>query len=53
MSRPVDGHARTHSEVVQMICTGVCGAFNPLLLDCLQDMEVEIARAMQDTPEET
>lgn len=53
VSRPVDGHARTHSEVVQMICTGVCGAFNPLLLDCLQDIEVEIARAMQDTPEET
>lgn len=53
VSRPVDGHARTHSEVVQMICTGLCGAFNPLLLDCLQDMEVEIARAMQDTPEET
>lgn len=53
VSRPVDGHARTHSEVVQMICTGVCGAFNPLLLDCLQDMKVEIARAMQDTPEET
>lgn len=53
VSRPVDGHARTHSEVVQMICTGVCGAFNPLLLDCLQDMEVESARAMQDTPEET
>lgn len=53
VSHPVDGHARTHSEVVQMICTGVCGAFNPLLLDCLQDMEVEIARAMQDTPEET
>ena len=53
VSRPVDGHARTHSEVVQMICTGVCVAFNPLLLYCLQDMEVEIARAMQDTPEET
>ena len=53
VNRPVDGHARTHSEVVQMICTGVCGAFNPLLLDCLQDMEGEIARAMQDTPEET
>lgn len=53
VNRPVDGHARTHSEVVQMICTGVCGAFNPLLLDCLQDMEAEIARAMQDTPEET
>ena len=53
VSRPVDGRARTHSEVVQMICTGVCGAFNPLLLDCLQDMESEIARAMQDTPEET
>lgn len=53
VSRPVDGHARTHSEVVQMICTGVCGAFNPLLLDCLQGMEAEIARAMQDTPEET
>lgn len=53
VNRPVDGRARTHSEVVQMICTGVCGAFNPLLLDCLQDMEAEIARAMQDTPEET
>ena len=53
VSRPVDGHARTHSEVVQMLCTGVCGAFNPLLLDCLQEMEAELARAMQDTPEET
>ena len=53
VSRPVDGHARTHSEVVQMICTGVCGAFNQLLMDCLQVMVAEIARAMQDTPEET
>ena len=52
VSRPVDGCARTHGEAIQMICTRVCGAFNPLLLDCLQDMESEIENAMQDEPEE-
>ena len=50
VSRPVDGHARTHSEVVQMICTGVCGAFNPLLLDCLQEIGDRLAEALR-TPE--
>ena len=45
--------AYPHEKAMQMILNGECGAFNPLLLDCLQDMEAEIARAMQDTPEET
>ena len=45
--------AFSHEKAMEMILAGECGTFNPLLLDCLQDMEVEIARAMQDTPEET
>ena len=52
VSRPVDGHARTHREAMQMICTGVCGGFNPLLLECLQDMEAEIEAAMKSEPKE-
>ena len=52
VSRPVDGHARTHSEVVQMICTGVCGAFNPLLLECLQDIQGRIQEEMKRAEEQ-
>ena len=52
VSRPVDGHVRTHREAMHMICTGVCGGFNPLLLECLQDMEAEIEAAMKSDPKE-
>ena len=52
VSRPVDGHVRTHREAMHMICTGVCGGFNPLLLECLQDMEAEIEAAMKSEPKD-
>ena len=53
VSERVYKKAFSHEKAMEMILAGECGTFNPLLLDCLQDMEAEIARAMQDTPEET
>ena len=50
VSKPVDGKARTHREAMQMILSGECGAFNPLLLDCLQEADAEIQDAMQRRP---
>ena len=47
VSKPVDGKARTHREAMQMILSGECGAFNPLLLSCLQEADAEIQDAMQ------
>lgn len=50
VSKPVDGKARTHREAMQMILSGECGAFNPLLLSCLQEADAEIQDAMQRRP---
>lgn len=50
VSKPVDGKARTHREAMQMILSGECGAFNPLLLSCLQEADAEIQDAMQKRP---
>lgn len=50
VSKPVDGRARTHREAMQMILSGECGAFNPLLLSCLQEADAEIQDAMQRRP---
>lgn len=50
VSKPVDGKARTHREAMQMILSGECGAFNPLLLSCLQEADAEIQDAMQRQP---
>ena len=50
VSKPVDGKARTHREAMQMILSGECGAFNPLLLSCLQEVDAEIQDAMQRRP---
>ena len=50
VSKPVDGKARTHREAMQMILSGECGAFNPLLLSCLQEADAEIQGAMQRRP---
>ena len=40
-----------HTAAVRMLCTGEAGAFNPLLLDCLQEIETEIDDAMRRQPE--
>lgn len=50
VSKPVDGKVRTHREAMQMILSGECGAFNPLLLSCLQEADAEIQDAMQRRP---
>lgn len=36
--------AFTHSEAIGMICGGECGAFNPLLLECLRAVEHELEK---------
>ena len=42
-------HAIPHEEAIKMILNGECGAFNPVLLDCLLDiadtLQVELRRA--------
>ena len=40
-----------HTAAVRMLCTGEAGVFNPLLLDCLQEIESEIDAAMCREPE--
>lgn len=50
VSKPVDGKVRTHREAMQMILSGECGAFNPLLLSCLQEADAEIQDVMQRQP---
>ena len=40
-----------HAAAVRMLCTGEAGAFNPLLLDCLQEIGTEIDAAMRREPE--
>ncbi len=37
-SKRVYKEAYTHEEAIAMILGGECGAFNPILLDCLKDM---------------
>ena len=37
--------ARSHGEVVELILSGSCGAFNPMLLRCLQSIEGQIPEA--------
>ena len=39
------------AAAVQMLCTGEAGAFNPVLLDCLREIENEIDDAMRRRPE--
>ncbi len=39
--------AFTHERAVQMIVNGECGAFNPLILECLEDSQDEIQRELK------
>ncbi|WP_405002410.1 hypothetical protein [Faecalibacterium taiwanense] len=34
--------AFSHEKAVQMILNGECGAFNPLLMQCLTDMQSKL-----------
>lgn len=36
---------------VKMLCEGACGAFSPVLLDCLQKIAPEIDEALRDPRE--
>ena len=38
--------AYSHDEAIQMILNGECGAFDPLLLECLTDIKDAIGREL-------
>lgn len=40
--------AYSHDTAVKMILEGQCGAFNPLLLECLKETSDELPKVMQD-----
>lgn len=40
--------AYSHEETVQMICNGECGTFNPLLLECLCEIQDHIKKELQE-----
>lgn len=39
--------AYTHEEAVKMILAGECGAFNPLLLECLEEIQGKIKEELE------
>ena len=43
--------AYSHDEAIHMILNGACGAFNPLLLDCLRAVAGQLQSLMQAAPE--
>ena len=44
--------AYTHEEAIQMILNGECGAFNPVLLQCLDEVQDRIKREIEAGSEE-
>lgn len=38
-----------HEKAVEMILSGQCGSFNPLLLDCLRDLAPDLPTLMNDS----
>ncbi len=38
--------AYTHDTAITMILNGECGAFNPMLLDCLQEISMRLRSAL-------
>ena len=42
--------AYSHEKAVQMILNGECGAFNPLLLQCLTDIQTDLKEELQEHP---
>ena len=49
-SKRVYKDAYPHEKAIQMILNGECGAFNPLLLECLTDVESKIQTEMNTLP---
>ena len=49
-SKRVYKDAYPHEKAIQMILNGECGAFNPLLLECLLDVEGKIQTEMNTLP---
>jgi putative two-component system response regulator len=47
-SERVYKEAFSHEKAVDMILEGACGSFNPLLLECLQEVSPALKKAMQD-----
>ncbi len=47
VSKRVYKEAYSHEKALQMIFGGECGAFNPLLLDCLQDIAHRIQQELR------
>lgn len=41
--------AYSHEKAVEMILAGECGTFNPLLMECLRDIQDKIKEGMQST----
>lgn len=48
-SERVYKRAYSHEETVRMIMEGECGVFNPLLLECLHDVEGRVKAALSST----
>ena len=44
--------ALSHEKAMHMILNGECGAFNPLLIDCLIDLQdrIVVEKDEQDSP---
>lgn len=38
----------SHETAMRMILNGECGAFNPLLLECLTDIQAELQEKLQN-----
>lgn len=43
--------AYSHEKAIEMICGGECGSFNPLLLECLNDISDHLKNEFQTNPE--
>ena len=43
--------AYSHEKAMQMILTGECGVFQPLLLDCFYDIQEEVRKVTQEKSE--
>ena len=44
--------AYSHEKAIQMILNGECGAFNPILLECLLDIQDRIKRKVKGSTQE-
>ena len=40
--------AYSHEKTIQMICNGECGTFNPLLVECLCDIQDNVKEELQE-----